>query len=840
MTISGGTVPARVQCPHIQKRFAEVVVDIAALGVDRVFHYSVPPEIRDRIQVGSRVVVPFGPRRVQGFVVGFVPSPEVDEVRPIEKAPDRQPLIPRELVELAEWMASYYLSQRILALRAVIPAVILKRRHERVSLLVGPDEAGRLARVLHAQAPAQGRVLELLAEEGPLSKSVLAKRAGIKGISGVIERLEQKALVEETVSWRSPVKPRLLKAVSLTLDGTDSDEVISRLPAGAGVQADVIELLREKASPGPIPIIDLVGELGCSRGPVNALIEKGILKVFDIEVRRDPNHGDSYRDRPHVLTEGQRLVLDSISRSLVSGTQQSFVLHGVTGSGKTEVYLQAIAQALEIGRQAIVLVPEIALTPQMVAAFKGRFPNRVAVLHSHLGAGERYDEWRRIRNGEVQVAVGARSAVFAPFDNIGLIVIDEEHENTYKQGEAPRYHAREVALWRGRYHGAAVVLGSATPSMESYHMAQEGQYELLELPERIGGRPFADVTVVDMRKELKGGNRSIFSRELGSAIEEATQAKGQAILFLNRRGFSTFVLCRECGHVMRCPECDVSLTYHQGEQLLKCHYCDYTAETPKVCPQCRSRYIRYFGVGTQRVAEEAARHFPNLSIGRMDVDTMRRKGSHQRILDRFSSGELDILVGTQMVAKGLDVENVTVVGVISADTSLNLPDFRSAERTFQLLTQVAGRAGRGKRLGRVIVQTYSPNHYSIQAAAKQRLEEFYPQEAEVRRPLCYPPYGKLVKVTVAAQDQEMAESAAERLARLLADTPIMEQGLQLLGPVEAPLARLRGWFRIQLLLKVQDLETARQALNAAFSQLEPGDREPGLRYQVDVDPFNLL
>lgn len=537
---------------------------------------------------------------------------------------------------------------------------------------------------------------------------------------------------------------------------------------------------------------------------------------------------------PLRLTVEQQLAFEAILPAVLEPRHEVFLLHGVTGSGKTEVYLQAIQEALDRGRSAIVLVPEISLTPQAIHRFEGRFGRGiVAVLHSAMLESRRYQEWRRIHSGEARVVVGARSAVFAPVRALGLIVVDEEHEPSYKQEDAPRYHAREVAIERGRLAGAPVVLGSATPALETYARAAEGKIRLLELKGRIDEVPLPQVEVVDMREERATAHRySIFSRALERALEETLQGKQQAILFLNRRGFATFVHCRHCGHVMKCPSCQISLTYHIASKQLLCHHCGATVPMPEICPKCRSEYVRFQGIGTEKVESELARHFPQAAIGRMDSDAMRQRGAHAKILGEFSEHKLDVLVGTQMLAKGLDFPKVTLVGVISADTAMNLPDFRSAERTFNLLTQVGGRAGRGRMPGKVIVQTYAPHHYAIQAAKTHDYLSFYRQEIAVRRELALPPFSRLATLTVRSQSQGKAQQFAEQAAAACRRT--LPREVQVTGPAPAPIPKLRRQYRWQILLKSARPELFGDPLAKALRSLHA---PRGCYLAVDVDPL---
>ncbi|NLZ39372.1 MAG: primosomal protein N' [Firmicutes bacterium] len=593
-------------------------------------------------------------------------------------------------------------------------------------------------------------------------------------------------------------------------------------------QALALKLLRQNKS----LTLSRLAQAGVSSATVRTLAQKGWVKIARRQVRRDPLADlEVNKEEPIVLTEAQKKALTCINKDV---SQKPFLLFGVTGSGKTEIYLQAIAERLEQGEASIVLVPEIALTPQMTERFVSRFGDLVAVLHSRLSAGERYDEWCRVANGEALVVIGARSAVFAPVQKLGLIILDEEHESTYKQEERPHYHAREIALWRAKWHKATVILGSATPSLESYRNAQCGNYILLQLPERIADRSLPSVEIVDMRQELKDGHKSIFSRTLIAALQDTLQKKQQAILFLNRRGYATFVLCRECGHVMRCPDCNVSLKYHLPNKELCCHYCDFTAPYPDSCPNCRGRYIKYFGTGTQKVEAELCKQFPGIRVMRLDADTASKKGQYQKVLGSFKRQEADVLVGTQMIAKGHDFPNVTLVGVITADTALNLPDLRAGERTFQLLTQVAGRAGRGSLAGRVVVQTYTPEHYAILAAKNHDFEVFYAQESKLRLELDYPPFSFLIRLLISGENEGQVINACYFLVSALADS------VDVLGPSPCPIEKVRGRYRWHILVRGKELDLIRRSVKAVAAEFSQSAFAGGVRLTLDVEPQNLL
>ncbi|MFZ5597436.1 MAG: primosomal protein N' [Bacillota bacterium] len=585
---------------------------------------------------------------------------------------------------------------------------------------------------------------------------------------------------------------------------------------------------------------DLARVAGVSGGVVDRLISDGLIIYGDIELRRDPHPvpEDSARD-DFRLTDEQAAALERIKGALDSEVRNVFLLHGITGSGKTEIYMRSIAHTLGRGRGAVVMVPEISLTPQMISAFKGRFGEKVAVLHSRLSEGERYDEWRRITCGLAPVVLGARSAAFAPLSNLGLIILDEEHETSYKQEETPRYHARDVALRLAAQFEAVVVLGSATPAIESYYRAQKGgRYNLLSLTRRIEMRPLPDVQVVDMRKELSDGNTGIFSRRLEEAVRDRLDRREQVILFLNRRGFATFVVCRECGLVMKCPHCDISLTYHAGGHL-RCHYCNHAVPDRGVCPDCGGRQVGYFGTGTQRVEEEVSRLFPGAGVIRMDSDTTARKGSHGRMLRAFREREADILIGTQMVAKGLDMPAVTLVGVINADMTLHMPDFRSAERTFQLVAQVAGRAGRGELGGEVIVQTMSPDHYSIVHAAGHDYEGFYAQEMKIRKVLGYPPFSRIARVIITGVNEEKVKNTAGSIAAMALEKGAAE-GVEVLGPTPAPLSKIKDRYRYHIILKSVSGNRLRDLLRALAGGISLKGDKDAATVVTDIDPLNLL
>lgn len=744
-------------------QYAGVVVDLPVKKVDRPFDYKIPGRLEGKIQIGSHVLVPFGPRKLEGFVVELKTEAEVGDAKEIDRLLHDYPLFDETMLALLHWISDYYQAVLINVIKTAIPTGIVGNKvqvktQRIVRLQVDPEYGWRLAEELERRAPKQAEILRFLLE---------------------CPNLEFTAA-------------------------------------------------------------DLGRKFQTGSATVNSLQEKGLIGYAEVAVQRDPYAAGHYKpSKPFRPNFYQHQAIARIIAGMKEGKGETFLLKGVTGSGKTEVYLQVIAEALEDEKDAIVLVPEIALTPQTVERFKSRFGDRVAVMHSQLGTGERFDEWRRIYTGEVKIVVGARSAVFAPFRNLGLIIVDEEHETSYKQSEQVRYHAREVAVERARLSRAVTVLGTATPSVESYYRAVVREYELIELPERANQTPLPPVAVVDMRHELKKGNRTIFSQPLDQAIKKRLREGEQVILFLNRRGYSNFVLCRDCGYVIRCRHCDVSLTYHAETNHLQCHYCDYSEAPPKSCPNCGSNLIKHLGIGTEQVEEFTRQRYPEARVARMDVDTTRRKGAHDRILQAFREKKIDILIGTQMISKGHDFPGVTLVGVVIADTALHFPDFRSGERTFQLLTQVAGRTGRGSLPGEVIVQTYSPDHYSIQAARNHDFNLFFHEEIGYRKEIFQPPFSQLINIVLQEEAEERVIEEAHRLAYLFSQRIGPDDRVEVLGPAPAPLAKVRGKYRWQMILKSREGALLRQICREVMGKYYT-EQKSSVSVTVDVDPLGML
>jgi primosomal protein N' (replication factor Y) len=803
--------------------YAEVSVNSPA-GERQLFSYSIPDNLA--LQPGHAVWVPFGSRILQGIVVELSEFPSVESVRPVDSLIQPEPLLSRTQLELARWISEYYLSPLFAAIALFLPPGFERQpvAYLNVTDKTEPDTAS-----LNDEAR---QLLNAIRREGTTSLKSLEKEFGKKAAQRLVSQLVNHGLINRHYEIeREKVKPKQELYVKLEASPAEVEQRLAVLKRRAKRQAELLGYVSRQTQ--PIAITEAFGA-GFSRTIINSLANQGLISLNEVEVKREPiDYSRITPSSPLKLTPAQGVALSAITHSLQSGKPGVFVLRGVTGSGKTEVYLQALTEARKLGKRGIALVPEIALTPQTIERFASRFPHKVAVLHSKLSLGEQFDQWRDIQKGEFDVVVGPRGAVFAPQPDLGLIVIDEEHEWTYKQQEqAPRYHARAVAIELAKLTGATVVLGSATPDVETYYHAQSGDYTLLELPERLTprpGSPMPDIELVDLREELKSGNRSMFSRPLREAIGQAVSHNEQVILFFNRRGSATFVQCRNCGFVVKCQRCRVPMSYHSAEEALVCHQCNRRQPVPTTCPRCFSRRIKFLGIGTQKLEEETAQGFPSARLLRWDSDVTRAKHSHQEIMDKLKNHQADILIGTQMVAKGLDLPQVTLVGVVSADTALNLPDFRAGERTFQLLSQVAGRSGRGERPGRVIIQTYSPEHYAIQAVLKQDYEAFYNQEIAFRRELNEPPFSQLLRLTYVHPNEAACQAEAERLKKQI-EADMAGRGIidvRIIGPAPAFIARLRGRYRWQITLRG----------NNPARLFDKMDLPAG--WAVDVDPVGL-
>ena len=795
---------------------AKIIVDVPLMQTDQPYSYKVPEEFEGMLEVGMRVHVPFGKanRLIQGIVLGMESQSDADvadeDLKEIVEVLDFSPVLTEEQLWLAEELRKSVFSYKISILKAMLPGFLNSSYDKILYPLEGLSQEDR-ERLFGSQESLAFSSLDL-------EKQAEMMRLTRKGLL----KLEYQAIDQKKVKTQSWIQ--------VNLDKLEKLEISKR----AKKKLELREYL--VAHPETVPLADLLEHY--SREQVNFFVEHGAITMVQKEVQRSAAYFEDIEASQSLeLNPEQKQACEAVVRA-IGKKHPPFLLQGITGSGKTEVYLQIIQGALDMGKTAIVLVPEISLTPQMTERFIARFGDKVAILHSGLSNGEKYDEWRKAERGDAQVVVGARSAIFAPLKNLGVIIIDEEHEASYKQDSNPRYHARDVAVLRAKYNQAALVLGSATPSLESRARASKGVYQHLRLTQRAN--PLAsipEVQLIDFRDYIGQNETSNFTPPLIEAIQDRLDKKEQVVLMLNRRGYSSFVMCRECGTVDTCPNCDISLTLHMDTKTMNCHYCGFSKEIPHVCPNCQSRSIRYYGTGTQKAYDELAELFPQARILRMDVDTTRKKGSHQALLEQFGKGEADILLGTQMIAKGLDFPNVTLVGVLNADTALNLPDFRSSERTFQLLTQVAGRAGRAEKAGQVLIQSYNPNHYAIRFAKDQDYKGFYAYEMGIRRQLGYPPYYFTIGITLSHKKEEEVVKRAYEVMEILRSG--LSDACIILGPTPKPIARTHNLYHYQILIKYRLEDELSPTLNQVLALTQERENSE-LRLSIDHEPQQFL
>ena len=795
---------------------AKIIVDVPLMQTDQPYSYRIPEEFEGMLEVGMRVHVPFGKgnRLIQGIVLGLEFQSDEEEMeqdlKDIVEVLDFSPVLTQEQLWLAEELRKSVFSYKISILKAMLPGFLNSSYDKILYPLEGLSQEDR-ERLFGSEDSLAFSSLDL-------AKQVEMMRLTRKGLLGLeYQAVDQKKV--KTQSW-----------YEVDLAQLENVEISARAKKKLELRD---YLLSHPESASLASLLEFY-----SREQVNFFVEQGAVTIVQKEVQRSAAYFEGIEaSQPLELNPEQRQARDAVV-SAIGSYQPPFLLQGITGSGKTEVYLQIIQGALDKDKTAILLVPEISLTPQMTERFIARFGEKVAILHSGLSNGEKYDEWRKVERGDAQVVVGARSAIFAPLKNLGVMIIDEEHEATYKQDSNPRYHAREVAILRAQYNQAALVLGSATPSLESRARAGKGVYQHLRLTQRAN--PLAtipEVQVIDFRDYIGQNETSNFTPPLLEAIQDRLAKKEQVVLMLNRRGYSSFVMCRECGTVDTCPNCDISLTLHMDTKTMNCHYCGFSKDIPQVCPNCKSRSIRYYGTGTQKAYDELAELFPQARILRMDVDTTRKKGSHQALLDQFGRGEADILLGTQMIAKGLDFPNVTLVGVLNADTALNLPDFRSSERTFQLLTQVAGRAGRAEKAGQVLIQSYNSQHYAIRFAKDQDYEGFYAYEMRIRRQLGYPPYYFTIGITLSHKKEEEVVKRAYEVMNILRSG--LSETSNILGPTPKPIARTHNLYHYQILIKYRLEDELGPTLNQVLALTQERENSE-LRLSIDHEPQQFL
>ena len=809
---------------------ANVMLTDASHILKNTFDYLIPSELEGKITSGMRVLVPFGNRNAstEAIVLDVCETSDFPRLKSIIRLLDEHPICTKELLNLIFWMQKRYLCSFQQAYKLVKPPYMGTKVRQWLVLKNKPElKLTPLQSQLYEALVEYDGVAELAEIEAFLQKKSLKSQAYALSDLGILEIREK---IDDTISVKYIRKAHL--NCSPDEGYAIADELMSHR---APVQANMLLTLCDN---GDIPTSDLVLISDGNYGSLRTLCEKGLVTIYREAVERKAYSTENYQaSSAYTPTQEQKPVIAYLNRSVTHNFHEVILLHGVTGSGKTEVFLQAIDTCLAEGKQAIMLVPEISLTPQMVERFVSRFGNNVAVMHSGLSQGERFDQWHKMKRGEVNVVVGARSAIFAPFENIGIIILDEEHETSYKSEIAPRYHARDIAFYRGRKHGAPVLLASATPSVESYYRAKEGKYRFFEMKHRYNENALPTTRIVDMRSELLDyHNMSSISIRLQEEIRLNLERKEKTILFLNRRGFNTFVSCRECGYVMQCEHCSIAMTYHKNSDSLVCHYCGHTEKNVTVCPECGSKYIKFFGTGTQKIEADLKELFPDSRILRMDFDTTSAKGGHEAILNRFKNNQADILLGTQMVTKGLDFPDVTLVGVLAADTALNVDDFRANERCFSLITQVCGRAGRGAVEGRAIIQTYQPENATICFAKKQDYIAFYENEISYRRKMQYPPFCDFIYILVSGEDADMAKCEIENIKKIIDISGV--QLIECLGPAPAPIAKIKNKYRFRIILKIADAHHILPTLQTISNEHIGGKLKNSL--VIDINPISMI
>ena len=824
-------------------KFAEIALPIP---VFHTYTYEIPDIFQDKVFPGSRVLVPVGKRKLTGYVIKIIGQCSRTDLKPIHDILDDRPAITAEMIKLAQWISNYYLCPLGEVIRTMLPGGINPESKIIIKLIATEQQINEFLQNNQSSRPQ--KILQFLKKRPQIAQAQLRKQFRGAYLYSAIEKLEQANLIQRTTTLaKATVKPKTELWVRIKPEYNNEQkfqEIFSDLQKRAPIQASCFYYVFTNQT---VAVNILVKNLKISYSSIKALIQKGYLESYEKEIFRSYFNLEPHQSPPKIIpNEYQRRAIYHISQAIAKKEYKTFLVHGVTGSGKTQVYIEALKKAREQGKTGIVLVPEISLTPQTVRRFAQNFPGEIAVLHSRMSDGERYDSWRKIQAGKFTIAIGARSAIFAPLKNLGIIIVDEEHEPSYKQFESrPLYHARDVAVYRGFLNKAVVILGSATPSMESYYNAKIGKFHLLELPQRIDNVPMPTVKIVNMLKERKLRPKQrveIFSHELQEKMKEKIAKGEQIILLQNRRGFSTYIKCKDCGHIEKCQNCEITLTYHADGHFLQCHYCHYTKRAPDVCPNCGGRDILFRGIGTQRVEEEIKTMFPDFKVVRMDMDTTLRKRAHHQILTDFSNKKYDILLGTQMVAKGLDFQNVTLVGVISADATLLLPDFRATERTFQLLTQVAGRAGRKNLLGEVIIQTYSPDNLGLKFAQFHDFKGFFLSELPIRKQLNYPPFGRLAYILFYGEEKQRVEETAFRFFNHLKFPPNFGD---IYGPVASPLMKLKKKYRWQIIIKShKQVDPAGKILHEqivkALESFKAEKRLYKVKVQIDIDPMSLL
>ena len=818
--------------------------------VNKLFTYIVPDELKEDIQVGKRVIVPFGKQELTGIIVDVTNQSGWHNLKEIKDVLDPKPVISDEMLKLTKWIADYYFASWGEVLKTALPVGTVVESKRIVRLIRKPD-VETLSRIENS-SPKRAQILKfLLTENRDVSIKTLKNKFKFKNIYSILNSLESLGFIEiEKHLPEQKAKVKFEKYIRISKSHTESlkklTSEIAQIEKSAPKQAEVLVYLLNQFKKGEIevPLSEVLKATETGAQTIKKLLEKGLVEILQKEVVRKFEYEFDEPDKKIELNEHQKKALAEIKKSIEAGTFKTFLLYGVTGSGKTQVYIEAIKEVLNLGKSAIVLVPEISLTPQIVNRFKKNFGDIVGVLHSKMSIGERYDSWRMIKEGIYRIVIGPRSAIFAPLEKIGLIVVDEEQENSYKQFDnPPRYNARDVAIMRANLNNAVVILGSATPSLESYYNAKTGKYHFLILPERVDKAKMPKIEIVDMIKERKENNKTSISKLLNQKIRERIDKKEGIIIFQNRRGYSTYIECQDCGYVEMCDNCSVTLIYHIAQNHLRCHYCGSVKDVPDSCRRCGGIKLKLKGVGTQKVEDELTHIFPDAKVLRMDLDTTAGKKSYDRIMQKFANGEADILLGTQMVAKGLDFSRVTLVGVISADIPMLIPDFRSSERTFQLLTQVAGRSGRSEKEGEVIIQTFQPDHYIFDYVVNHKTLEFYERELKIRQVLNYPPFSRLILIEFKGEKEKDVDSASDEFAKELKSK--IHNPIQILGPAPAAIPKIKRNYRYHIIMKIpkQFDKSGKQVAQVIWQLKEKFETKlnsKGIKLIIDVDPQNTI
>lgn len=825
----------------IDYAYAGIVVNTGSRQTDTIYTYRIPSELQSKIKIGSKVIIPFGlsSKLLEGYVFELKSETNFERLKDIKYVIEDGITLSEKQINLCHWLRDTYLCTYFEAISLLIPSGTTLKKKKIYSIAYEDLMSFKSFKKLSER---QKQIFNIIKTEREISHKDIEKRLDFDFKNDLKVLLKKKLLhVEER--FYSDVTSKYKKIVVLNFDKNKANDILSTLSQRAFKQIEVLKFLLKV---NKIELNVLISKTNASRSVISQLISKGLICIKEEKEFRSPITKKNIQiDEPKILNSEQKSVYEKIETFLNKKRYETFLIHGVTGSGKTEIYMQLVQQVLNKQKQAIVLVPEISLTTQIVNKFINRFGKKIAVLHSKLSLGERLDQWKKIKNNEISIIVGARSAIFAPCENLGIIIIDEEHESSYKSEKNPKYQTIDVAKFICKSEKIPLVLGTATPSVESYYKAMNSEYKLLTLKNRFNNNPLPTIEIVDMRRELDEGNKSIFSRNLYNSMKECLANNKQVILFLNRRGFSTFISCRRCGYVLKCLNCDISLTYHYGNNIAKCHYCGYFRSVPHTCPSCGSKYIRHFGTGTEKVEEYVKKLFPSINVKRLDVDTTSRKGELERIINSFENRKTDILIGTQMVTKGLDFPYVTLVGVLSADITLNLPDYRANERTFQLLTQVAGRAGRHDFKGKVIIQTYSPNNYAITSVRNHNYKNFFEKELNIRKEFLYPPFCNLINIIIYGQDENNVIKSANQIFEELKLHMYSKNNFKdviVLGPNPAIYSKIKKNYRWQILIKYQsiDHENIKGIINNICNINKRNIVDNNINISFDINPYSTF